>query len=432
LKLLRNGGPEERLQAAIALNALGPKTKPALPQLIAALDGPGAMTRSHLGEAIAKIGADAVPPLRKALKSDSNLLRSEAISALRRMGTPAASAVPQIRELLRDPDRYVRHASVYALAELDPNSEETAAGLQAALSDPDDFVRVAAASAYWRGCGRSGGVPVLVEIIRNRRSSQRYGAIRALGEMGEGARDAVPALLEWLTNPEQDEAPVSQNCAQSLAKIGSAARSAVPTLSRIARDPKAPARHDAIMVLGAVGGDDAVKTLIAVAKDPDWTIREGVVGALGRIGEPAKSAAPVIVESLKDENPEVRYWTVAALPRLKLDTLTTVKLLEPLLNDDSARVRVETAREIWELTQRPKLIHTLIAGLDVDDWLTRTQAAVALGRVGKAAKGAVPRLVRMLDDKDISVRRAAREALEQIDPETASKHGIDRGEGQPR
>src|SRR5579872_7261037 len=140
VKLLKEGNPDERLDAALALNALGPKTKPALADLIAALKGPGSLVRYNVGQAIAQIGADAVAPLRDALKSPSPLLRSEAVSVLGRIGQPARQASPAIAELLHsDPDKYVRHSALYVLAKLDPKSQETKDRLKAALKDADDY-----------------------------------------------------------------------------------------------------------------------------------------------------------------------------------------------------------------------------------------------------------------------------------------------------
>ncbi len=45
----------------------------------------------------------------------------------------------------------------------------------------------------------------------------------------------------------------------------------------------------------------------------------------------------------------------------------------------------------------------------------RETAAVALGRIGPVARGAVPRLTQCLADQDLLVRKAAKEALGQIE-----------------
>lgn len=63
----------------------------------------------------------------------------------------------------------------------------------------------------------------------------------------------------------------------------------------------------------------------------------------------------------------------------------------------------------------------LIGGLTAKDFRTRRDAAIALGRIGAAAKAAVPELKRAGNDAHIQVREAAIAALAQIvpdDPET--------------
>ena len=168
----------------------------------------------------------------------------------------------------------------------------------------------------------------------------------------------------------------------------------------------------------------SVAALLAVAKDGDSTVRYCAVHSLGQIGEPAKRAAPVLVEALKDEDAEVRRTTIWALPRLKLDARATVKLLEPMLDDGSAYVRLETAAALWEIVRDRRAVTVLIRELESRDSIVRFLALDGLTKVGKDAKGAVPRLVEMLKDEDDLVAKSAREALKRIDPVTAAKQGI--------
>jgi len=56
-------------------------------------------------------------------------------------------------------------------------------------------------------------------------------------------------------------------------------------------------------------------------------------------------------------------------------------------------------------------------------------AAYSLLRYGPEAKGAAPSLVNALNDSDAEVRKAARRALETIDPEAETKPaGTDHGQ----
>jgi len=55
----------------------------------------------------------------------------------------------------------------------------------------------------------------------------------------------------------------------------------------------------------------------------------------------------------------------------------------------------------------------------------RMSAAYSLIQFGSKAKSAVPALIRALTDAERSVRQAARAALEMIDPEAATKAGLE-------
>jgi hypothetical protein len=58
------------------------------------------------------------------------------------------------------------------------------------------------------------------------------------------------------------------------------------------------------------------------------------------------------------------------------------------------------------------------------DERVRQGAATSLGRMGEAARAAVPALIDILKDEDKDVRSQAAGALKKIDPEAARKAGV--------
>ena len=82
----------------------------------------------------------------------------------------------------------------------------------------------------------------------------------ALGSIGEGAVDAVPALIQAL----QDE-HVRGNAAMALGQIGTseALEAAVPTLIKVLQDPDAEGRFRSIVarMLGEIGTPEALKAV---------------------------------------------------------------------------------------------------------------------------------------------------------------------------
>jgi HEAT repeat protein len=120
----------------------------------------------------------------------------------------------------------------------------------------------------------------LVAALANAQGA--YYAPNQLGWVGADAKEAVPSLIEWLT------------------------------------DHREHIRHAALMDLAAMGGEsDLVGTaLIRMLKsDVEWT-REAAACALGLIGPKAESAIPDLILTLNDPDSQVRASSAAALARV--------------------------------------------------------------------------------------------------------------------
>jgi HEAT repeat protein len=93
----------------------------------------------------AEYAQKAVPMLVKALESDDELVRSESVAALGRLGSHATDAVSNIITLANnDSSTMVRSAALHALGELTTDSVAAAQAAVAALSNDDPLVRNAA------------------------------------------------------------------------------------------------------------------------------------------------------------------------------------------------------------------------------------------------------------------------------------------------
>ena len=83
------------------------------------------------------------------------------------------------------------------------------------LRDEDWIVRADAAAELGRmGEGAKDAVPALIQALQDSDAEVRYNATWALGNIGEGA---VPALIQALQGPDEG---VRWNAAEALGKIG--------------------------------------------------------------------------------------------------------------------------------------------------------------------------------------------------------------------
>lgn len=246
-------------EAAEALGAIGCFPETVVPAIL----------KSRLGgyqkaEAIAPFGVDAVPILIDALqdavdvfanrKTRANITREEnhvlsnsitAALSIERIGPDASAAVPSLQaaaHVLPEPSRYF---------------------------DALNAVGPAATAAY-------------IDLLKDDRKEIRRNAVKGIARLGTEALDAVPALIEALGdsdpspeprflgsyvtgqryNPNYGRAPpysVREGAADALGEIGHGARSALPALTGLLDDPFTDVRKSAaraIAKIRAIGPTD--------------------------------------------------------------------------------------------------------------------------------------------------------------------------------
>lgn len=209
---------------------------------------------------------------------------------------------------------------------------------------------------------------------RARNALPQYGA-SAIGPLLVSLR-AVASL----TKEQRDQLPLI------LATIGP---STIPTLVRHLHDPHEHVRAIAAATLGHLHALDVLPFLIPLGQDSSDMVRQSVVEALGALGSGGDKTTRKRRRVLRIPwAPGKRRWWPLAwrkrhMPALPADPVElAVATLQPALADSSAAVR--------------------------------TQAALALGRIGAPAAAATPALRELLKDADETVRCHAAKALGQV------------------
>jgi hypothetical protein len=128
-----------RWDAAVALHALGPMAKPAIPEL-ALLVTNGIFTRDA-AYALAGIGPEAMGPLREAMTNRSDWVQLCAIWAVGQTPTNGQFAVPALLERLQDKTPMVRAGAAWSLGQIHADPELVAPALAAKLGDTGFNVR---------------------------------------------------------------------------------------------------------------------------------------------------------------------------------------------------------------------------------------------------------------------------------------------------
>lgn len=229
-----------------------------------------------------------------------------------------------------------------------------------------DMRREAVRAIAALGPGARVALPVLLRATRDDTEEVRFWSVEAIRRIGPGARQAVPALLAVLTD---DVRRVQLLARTALEAVGPAA---VPALLPALRNPDPWVRANAAEALGAIGasgGGSVVKDLARLLTDDSLWVRASAGWALGTFGPRAKPAVKPLVNALQEE--------------LRRD---------PDLRAPAQRARVE-------------------------------QYSYALGRIGSAAKDAVPGLLSVFFDGGDSLRVVAAAALAGIGSRAAPALG---------
>ena len=135
---------------------------------------------------------EAVPKAARSLLADPALpVRVYAAAILVANRTPATELLPVFIDGLKCEDVNVSGLACRALGQIGPAAEPAIPALSEMAFIPDTEYSEAVDTLQKIGAP---AVPVLVEVLDRGNSSVKWQAVKALGDMGEPARAALPAL----------------------------------------------------------------------------------------------------------------------------------------------------------------------------------------------------------------------------------------------
>lgn len=294
------------------------------------------------------------------------------------------SAVPGLAAAVKDERRSdeSRLRAINALIEIGPASHSALPALAVAAEDINPLLAAEAACAYIAAGGEPSKVlPALEAGLKSKIGFVAVETLRTVSRTGPKLRPCVPALIALLKHPER---AISNEAVTALHKIGPAAAPAVPALTELVRTARPYEAEMAAFALEHLGPDAAaaVPALAERLGKRDGSSEVFIIAALGEIGPAAAAAAPALLAYLDSKpNPDMETRTLQALGRVGPGAVAVPALTAQLNNADERCCGA---------------------------------AAYALGRIGPAAKDAVPVLTSLRDDSRPSVRLLVRFALAKI------------------
>ena len=254
-------------------------------------------------------------------------------------------------------------------------------------------------------------VPKLIQLIEAGNPKRlRLASVDALGEIAD-PRASKPLLAVLGSGSESLYHPA----ASALIYIGDI--QIVPDLLRVAKNPKAPARHHAVRALGGILRDrphaDARELLMTMADKESTLLALSAIEALGAMGD--KNALAPLRELAKGGGHR-RRAAITALGNLG-DRGATAVLLEALASGDD-RVSGDAAWALGKLRD-PRALDALVRVVQARGWSTPINASAAVARYATASHG--DKLIEMLYHRSRFVRANAAMALGRLKLARAGK-----------
>jgi outer membrane protein assembly factor BamB len=185
-------------------------------------------------------------------------------------------------------------------------------------------------------------IPLLVELLRDRRTSLRLGALNELIDLAPDTEWIQPALRRALRD---EDAMVAGDAARALGALGHRASPSVPALVRTLSHDDPYIRIYAAEALASIGPKASAATmdLARVLGDPIPGVRWAAAEALAGIGPAAQSAVPQLIDALKDDVLYVRICAAGALGSIGPKAKTALNALRAAANDPAMHYEAEWA-----------------------------------------------------------------------------------------
>jgi HEAT repeat protein len=423
--LLTDGPPEKRTANIAALRALKPDPATAValfePLLRDSLQSIRREAIAALGDAGKTARPLVWPKLFPLLDDPHPDVRAAAGTAVAQLGPPAVADRDLLERGLRGVQPETRRYCAESLGALGPAAAQSAPFLARALSDRDPTVRAAAMSALGKVGGEVAGVLDEVLLVRNDADpAVRKSVIGVLRAAGRKPR-VFEAMVEYLSDPDVGVRAAAIAALRGLKPLPG--KDDILVFNTALKSDKADVRRYAAAELDRLGADSQplLPMLLDAMRDPDPEVRKSVYGALGSIGPPAKLAIPVLLEELTAivQNPasdptaaERFHRAVLVLGQLGAAGQVTPLLRQGLKSSD-AKLRLEALTAVETLGPEAKSFVPDLCAL-LANAQSRAAAGAALSRIGRPAAA---ELAHVIEKGPVEAKIGAIKALEQMKPE---------------
>jgi HEAT repeat protein len=407
--------------AIAALADIGPGAGAAIPKLKELMLRPEMGAAAPAGDALAKIGAAAIPALVEATESDKRPVREAGIRGLEVVGIPA---VPALVDLLGSKHVDMRRDAAQYLSGYPVNEKMVVIGLGYATKDTDlEVRRLALIGIQSRGPGAKLAEPYVSALLTDGDPQMRLQAFHTLANLGV---DAKPGLKKAL---ESAEPSIRINTASLMMQLNLEPKLAEPVLVEAIKSGDTAQKTQAAYTLSkrGLGAEVVLPIFFAGLKDKAANVRRLSAEALREYGAKAREAGPQLTALLEDTDESVRGQAFDTLGNIGLEPKELFAAASKILRAKGDKLNAAAAATIRRLG--PTMLPEVVAALRADDAKSADGAGLrlvclqTLTMSGPGAKEAMPDLMKALGDPSPKVRLTAARALGNLGPD--AKNAVD-------
>ncbi|MBY0396508.1 MAG: HEAT repeat domain-containing protein, partial [Thermoleophilia bacterium] len=395
--LLTHPNPVVRASAALVLGEIGPPSKAVTDKLKEALKDSIGEVAIEAACALCRLGEakdEAVELMKRAIDGPGGVAKA-AIEALPRMGEAGYALVPGALAKLGGGPLDAMFAAVGLVGMLDPAEaakHAAAVGKLATHPEPQIRSRVGVVLESLGPAASPAADSLGKALATEKLESIRDQFADALVAMGPGAKPALPAMLAKAREPSGEVArrgrllvgvavadPTSKDVADSLLKVAAesdagARAAACPALAKL--DPIPPV---------------ALAKLVSLANTDSATgVRVASLRALASAGPKAQSVKADVEKIATGRIPEFALLAKVALAAIDGDVKRAAADVRAGLSDRNAQVRAAAVDSLLLVGPAVSDLPALLKLLRSPGAAVREASAACVGRLGPAAKEAVP------------------------------------------
>lgn len=377
--------------------------------------------------------------LENGLKDKEPNVREHTVNAIGMIGPDAKSSAEAVAKLCTDKEKEVRAAAYRTLEKM---KNVPSLPIVKLLNNPnlDIAGEAAAALKTWlKPTGPENIGPLIDAVKRKPRENEEPSDVRfvknaaaeALANVGKGAEEAIPELVDLLLKANMDdveqmlrpmkEGDNSSNIVGPVLALRRIGKAAVPAVTPLLKHNDALVRYQAAAVLSGMSLADGAEALPQVQEAMElerglptgqmYVFEELAAGAINLGGDKEKITR-LVIELLKSEEEAVRYRAAKLLARAGRAAAPAVPRLMELLNDANEKVQLAAVEALAAVGPAAKdAVIEIGKKAEVEDPIMARAAAIALKNLGTDAVLAIPSLCKALDSNDHGVCLEAAKAI---------------------